>query len=112
VLDGKLYYQDQLSNVSVLNAKTGQLLWSKPYNTPGGAPNGIAVGYGKVSGYRRAQRRWWAKLEEADGAASARFWQHVAADDRGTRLADSDRPEVSLQVSGRANAARRTTWLG
>jgi glucose dehydrogenase len=48
VLDGKVYYQDQLSNVSVLNAQTGLAIWTKPYNTPGGAPNGIAVGYGKV----------------------------------------------------------------
>ena len=48
VLDGKVYYQDQLSNVSVLNAKTGAVVWTKSYNTPGGAPNGIAVGWGKV----------------------------------------------------------------
>jgi len=48
VLDGKVYYQDQLSNVSVLDVKTGALIWTKQYNTPGGAPNGIAVGYGKV----------------------------------------------------------------
>jgi alcohol dehydrogenase (cytochrome c) len=48
VLDGKVYYQDQLSNVSVLNAKTGAPIWTKQYNVPGGAPNGIAVGWGKV----------------------------------------------------------------
>jgi alcohol dehydrogenase (cytochrome c) len=48
VLAGKVYYQDQLSNVSVLDATTGVAIWTKPYNTPGGAPNGIAVGYGKV----------------------------------------------------------------
>jgi outer membrane protein assembly factor BamB len=48
VLAGKVYYQDQLSNVSVLDAKTGAPVWTKQYNTPGGAPNGIAVGYGKV----------------------------------------------------------------
>jgi len=48
VLAGRVYYQDQLSNVSVVDATTGVAIWTKPYNTPGGAPNGIAVGYGKV----------------------------------------------------------------
>lgn len=48
VLGGKVYYQDQLSNVVVLDARTGAAVWQKQYNTPGGAPNGVAVGYGKV----------------------------------------------------------------
>lgn len=48
VLDGVLYYQDQLSNVFAIEAKSGKQLWKQAYSTPGGAPNGIAVGWGKV----------------------------------------------------------------
>ncbi|HET9661377.1 MAG TPA: PQQ-binding-like beta-propeller repeat protein [Thermomicrobiales bacterium] len=47
-VDGKIYLQDGASNIHVLNADTGEVIWEKVYDqvVAQAGPNGIAVGYG------------------------------------------------------------------
>lgn len=48
VLDGTVYVQDLLSDVTAIDASSGRVLWEHRigYGNPG--PNGVAVGYGRV----------------------------------------------------------------
>jgi outer membrane protein assembly factor BamB/plastocyanin len=49
ILGNTVIFQDLKSNVFAFDLGTGQMKWSKMYNTPGiEGPNGPAVGYGKV----------------------------------------------------------------
>jgi glucose dehydrogenase len=50
VVDGVVYSQDLASNVSAIDLKTGEVLWSKSYASPDQGPNGVNVGDGKVFG--------------------------------------------------------------
>ena len=45
-----VYQQDGASNVIALDKATGEVLWTKTYDTapPSGGPNGVAVAYGRV----------------------------------------------------------------
>ncbi|MGN6033660.1 MAG: outer membrane protein assembly factor BamB family protein, partial [Thermomicrobiales bacterium] len=45
-----LYQQDGMSNVHALDRSSGQVLWTKTYDSmpPSGGPNGVAVAYGRV----------------------------------------------------------------
>ncbi len=48
VLGNDVYVQDSYANLYVLDRQTGDLQWSKDYNTPILGPYGPAVGYGRV----------------------------------------------------------------
>jgi alcohol dehydrogenase (cytochrome c) len=50
VADGVIYSQDLASNVSAIDLKTGEVLWSKSYASPDQGPNGVNVGGGRVYG--------------------------------------------------------------
>jgi len=50
VAGGVIYSQDLASNVSALDLKTGEVLWSKAYSSPDQGPNGVNVGDGRVYG--------------------------------------------------------------
>jgi glucose dehydrogenase len=49
ILGNTVYLQDLKGNVVALDFQTGNVLWSKIYNSPGiVGPNGPGVGYGKI----------------------------------------------------------------
>ncbi len=49
IMGNTVYFQDLQSNIFAFDLATGQMKWSKMYNTPGiEGPNGPAVGWGKV----------------------------------------------------------------
>jgi glucose dehydrogenase len=50
VVDGVIYSQDLASNVSAIDFKTGDVLWTKSYASPDQGPNGVNVGGGRVYG--------------------------------------------------------------
>jgi glucose dehydrogenase len=50
IADGVVYSQDLVSNVEALDLHTGEVLWSKDYDSPDQGPNGIVVGGGRVFG--------------------------------------------------------------
>lgn len=50
VVKGVIYSQDLASNVSAIDLKTGEVLWSKQYASPDQGPNGVNVGGGRVYG--------------------------------------------------------------
>ncbi|MET0390472.1 MAG: PQQ-binding-like beta-propeller repeat protein, partial [Polyangiales bacterium] len=65
VLDGVVYYADQLSNVTALNLETGALIWEKRYDAASVGPNGIAVGWGKL--FTTASDKSFVALDLATG---------------------------------------------
>lgn len=65
VLGGTVYYTDQFSNVYAIDAATGTLRWQTLYNAPGGAPNGVAVGWGKV--FAAASDKKFVALDASNG---------------------------------------------
>ena len=50
VADGVVYSQDLESNVQALDLESGDVLWSKKYESPSHGPNGLAVADGHVYG--------------------------------------------------------------
>jgi outer membrane protein assembly factor BamB len=50
IADGVVYTQDLNSNVQAIDLETGQVKWSREYNSPDVGPNGLTIGYGKVYG--------------------------------------------------------------
>jgi len=50
VVKGVIYSQDLASNVSAIDLKTGEVLWSQQYASPDQGPNGVNVGGGRVYG--------------------------------------------------------------
>lgn len=50
VTGGRVYTQDLESNVKALDLTTGEVVWSKRYDSPNIGPNGVAVGQGRVYG--------------------------------------------------------------
>jgi glucose dehydrogenase len=50
IAGGVVYSQDLESNVEAIDLKSGEVLWSKEYNSPDQGPNGIVVGGGRVFG--------------------------------------------------------------
>jgi outer membrane protein assembly factor BamB len=50
VANGVVYTQDLTSNVKAIDLKTGQVKWSKDYNSVDEGPNGVAIGYNKIYG--------------------------------------------------------------
>jgi alcohol dehydrogenase (cytochrome c) len=50
IVNGVVYSQDLESNVQALDLESGDLLWSKQYESPSHGPNGLAVAEGHVYG--------------------------------------------------------------
>jgi glucose dehydrogenase len=50
VVKNVIYSQDLASNVSAIDLKTGEVLWSQQYASPDQGPNGVNVGGGRVYG--------------------------------------------------------------
>ena len=50
VADGVVYTQDLTSNVKAIDLETGDIKWSKDYNSPTVGPNGVTIGYDKIYG--------------------------------------------------------------
>lgn len=50
ILNGIAYSQDLASNVQALNLESGEVEWSKSYESPSHGPNGLAVAEGLVFG--------------------------------------------------------------
>jgi outer membrane protein assembly factor BamB len=50
IAHGVIYSQDLASNVQALDLRTGEVLWSKTYNSQDQGPNGVTVGGGRVFG--------------------------------------------------------------
>ena len=50
IADGVVYTQDLTSNVKAIDLETGDVKWSKDYNSPTVGPNGVTIGYDKVYG--------------------------------------------------------------
>ncbi|HEY1854991.1 MAG TPA: PQQ-binding-like beta-propeller repeat protein [Solirubrobacterales bacterium] len=50
VLGGVVYSQDLASNVQALDLESGEVLWTKTYESPSHGPNGLAVAEGLVFG--------------------------------------------------------------
>ena len=50
VADGVVYTQDLTSNVKAIDLQSGQVKWSKDYNSTNVGPNGVAIGYDKIYG--------------------------------------------------------------
>jgi glucose dehydrogenase len=50
IAGGVIYSQDLVSNVEAIDVKSGEVLWSKDYDSPDQGPNGIVVGGGRVFG--------------------------------------------------------------
>ena len=48
VLDGVVYFQDLPSNIYAIDLDSGSQLWTRRGEGPSIAPNGLAIGYGKV----------------------------------------------------------------
>jgi glucose dehydrogenase len=45
VADGVVSTQDLTSNVKAIDLESGEVKWSKDYNSPNVGPNGVAIGY-------------------------------------------------------------------
>ena len=58
VLDGVVYMQDLPSNIYAFDLVSGDLLWKRDGEGPSLAPNGLAVGWGRVFA---ASSRWTAR---------------------------------------------------
>jgi outer membrane protein assembly factor BamB len=50
VADGVVYTQDLTSNVKAIDLKSGQVKWTKDYDSPTVGPNGVTIGYDKIYG--------------------------------------------------------------
>jgi outer membrane protein assembly factor BamB len=50
IAGGVVYFQDLESNVEAIDLESGDVIWSKEYNSPSQGPNGIVVGGGRVFG--------------------------------------------------------------
>jgi glucose dehydrogenase len=50
IVNGVIYSQDLVSNVSAIDLATGEVLWQKSYNSPDQGPNGVIVAGGRVFG--------------------------------------------------------------
>jgi outer membrane protein assembly factor BamB len=50
VADGVVYTQDLTSNVKAIDFETGQVKWTRNYNSANVGPNGVAIGYDKIYG--------------------------------------------------------------
>jgi outer membrane protein assembly factor BamB len=50
VANGVVYTQDLTSNVKAIDLQSGQVKWSKDYNSTNVGPNGVAIGYDKIYG--------------------------------------------------------------
>src|SRR5829696_595524 len=50
VADGVVYTQDLTSNVKAIDFETGQVKWTRNYNSASVGPNGVAIGYDKIYG--------------------------------------------------------------
>ena len=50
IANGVVYSQDLASNVQALDLESGEVLWSKSYESPSHGPNGLAVADGMVFG--------------------------------------------------------------
>jgi outer membrane protein assembly factor BamB len=50
IADGVVYSQDLASNVRAIDLKTGEVLWSKEFNSEDNGPNGLVVAEGRVFG--------------------------------------------------------------
>lgn len=50
IADGVVYTQDLTSNVQAIDLETGEVKWTKTYDSPTVGPNGVTIGYGKVFG--------------------------------------------------------------
>jgi outer membrane protein assembly factor BamB len=50
VADGVVYTQDLTSNVKAIDLESGEVKWSKDYDSPSVGPNGVTIGYDKIYG--------------------------------------------------------------
>jgi outer membrane protein assembly factor BamB len=50
VADGVVYTQDLTSNVKAIDLETGEIKWSKDYDSATVGPNGVTIGYDKIYG--------------------------------------------------------------
>jgi outer membrane protein assembly factor BamB len=50
ISNGVIYSQDLASNVQAISLQTGQVIWTKTYESPDQGPNGIVVAGGRVYG--------------------------------------------------------------
>lgn len=50
IADGVVYSQDLASNVQAIDLESGEVLWTKSYESPSHGPNGLAVAEGLVFG--------------------------------------------------------------
>lgn len=50
IVNGVIYSQDLESNVEAIDLESGEVLWSKKYESPSHGPNGVAVADGHVYG--------------------------------------------------------------
>ena len=50
IANGIVYTQDLESNVQAIDLETGEVKWTREYDSPSVGPNGVAIGYGKVFG--------------------------------------------------------------
>jgi outer membrane protein assembly factor BamB len=50
VADGVVYTQDLTSNVKAIDLESGEIKWSKDYNSSSVGPNGLTIGYDKIYG--------------------------------------------------------------
>jgi outer membrane protein assembly factor BamB len=50
VADGVVYTQDLTSNVKAIDFETGQVKWTRNYNSTNVGPNGVTIGYDKIYG--------------------------------------------------------------
>ena len=69
-IDDVLYVQDLSSNIYAFDVNTGNLLWNSPGEGRSIAPNGLAVGYGKVFAASSA-----ADFVALDGASGDLLWR-------------------------------------
>ena len=50
VADGVVYTQDLTSNVKAIDLESGEVKWSKDYDSTSVGPNGVTIGYDKIYG--------------------------------------------------------------
>ena len=56
IADGVVYTQDLTSNVKAIDLETGDVRWSRDYDSPTVGPNGVTIGYDKVYGATSSSR--------------------------------------------------------
>ena len=74
IADGVVYTQDLTSNVKAIDLESGDVKWSRDYDSPTVGPNGVTIGYDKIYGatsefafaLEQGHRRRGVALEEAD----------------------------------------------